>query len=153
MKTVDYRGDGLSVRLELGTPTIGTGVLQSLAVFFLRNEAKTDVAMGQIVVFGDMLKYTRCAEGLPFALPTRNSTSDEMLAAFAAWLDLPEALGDLWQAGVDELKDAFLADQQTVMTTQKQDVLTSTNGLLSLPPSASSAKASRRRSRGTKSPA
>lgn len=147
MGQVTYEGERL-ITLTLGASTIRTGVLQSLAIYHLRSEAKTDVAMGQIVVFGEALKYTHKAEGLPFALPTRNSTADDMRAAFEAWLDLPEAVGDWWTDEIEKVKQSFLPQ-----TPRMQDVLTSTEGLQSPPPQDDLAKAHRKRSGAKKSSA
>lgn len=137
-----YRGEGLDVTIELGSPTIKTGILESLVINSLFGEAVTNTAKGQLIVFGGMLKYTRRADGLPFALPTWNSTQDEIKAAFFCWLELPEALGDVWSEGVDAIKNAPLPPTQ--------DVLTTTNGLLDKSPAESSEKANRRPSVGKK---
>jgi hypothetical protein len=106
MKTVTYEGDGLNVIIELGMPTIMTGVLEALAFDCLRGYAKTGVSLGHVITFSKMLKYTRSIVGVSFTLPKWNATTEEMLTVFEAWLSLPEALGDRWYEGVESLTDA-----------------------------------------------
>lgn len=103
MTQITYRGDGFDVTIELGKPTIRSGVLESLVYNVLLEKAITTIAKGQVVVFARLVKHTRHISGLPFAWPDWNATEAQIQETFLQWLELDGGLGDIWYEGVEAI--------------------------------------------------
>lgn len=105
MKTITYEGDGLSVVIEMGKPTVSTGLVADVLKTLLLPSAQTGFAKQQIETFSDVIRYTRSVIGYALVLPTWNSNITDYLAVWQAWRDMPEDLAAPWVDAMLEIRD------------------------------------------------